>query len=98
MYRETLEFETPGKGCHEITRELHAVIDRAGIDEGVCHVFMRHTSASLVISENADPSARRDLEEERARDAEKTSNAVAAAASAVAVASSSSASTPTRTA
>ncbi|MEM7164027.1 MAG: secondary thiamine-phosphate synthase enzyme YjbQ [Planctomycetota bacterium] len=62
MYRETLHFDTPGKGMHEITHDIGAVVERSGVADGVCHVFVRHTSASLVISENADPSARRDLE------------------------------------
>ena len=57
-----LEFAVRGAGLHEITREIEAVVAEAGLAEGVCHVFVRHTSASLVIQENADPSARRDLE------------------------------------
>ena len=57
-----LTIETPGKGLHEITAEVAACCRDAGIDEGLCTVFVRHTSASLTIQENADPSARRDLE------------------------------------
>jgi secondary thiamine-phosphate synthase enzyme len=55
---------TPGPGLHEITREVAAVVRQASepIDDGVCVVFIQHTSASLLIQENADPSARRDLE------------------------------------
>jgi secondary thiamine-phosphate synthase enzyme len=52
----------PGAGLHEITREVAAVVRESGIRTGLCHVFLRHTSASLLIQENADPSARRDLE------------------------------------
>jgi secondary thiamine-phosphate synthase enzyme len=55
-------FETPGQGLHEITPQVVSVVSKAGIKEGLCTVFLRHTSASLVIQENADPSAKRDLE------------------------------------
>ena len=61
MYGEDLTFQTPGKGLHEITQPLVEAIRRADVETGLCHVFLRHTSASLVITENADPSARRDL-------------------------------------
>ncbi|MFQ5756667.1 MAG: secondary thiamine-phosphate synthase enzyme YjbQ [Acidiferrobacterales bacterium] len=47
---------------HEITAQIEAVVREAGIREGLCTVFVQHTSASLIIQENADPSARRDLE------------------------------------
>ena len=57
-----LSFDTPGQGLHEITGKVAAVVDAAGIDEGLCTVFVRHTSASLVIQENADPTAKSDLE------------------------------------
>ena len=57
-----LSFETPGQGLHEITPQVVSVVSKAGIKEGLCTVFLRHTSASLVIQENADPSAKRDLE------------------------------------
>ena len=57
-----LEFAVRGAGLVEITREVAAVVKEAGISEGICHVFVRHTSASLLVQENADPSARRDLE------------------------------------
>jgi secondary thiamine-phosphate synthase enzyme len=51
--------DTKGRGLYEITARVAAEVS---IDEGLCTVFVRHTSASLVIQENADPSARRDLE------------------------------------
>ena len=57
-----LEIRTHGQGLREITSEVQAVVADAVIDEGLCTVFVRHTSASLVIQENADPSAKRDLE------------------------------------
>jgi secondary thiamine-phosphate synthase enzyme len=54
--------ETPGKGLHEITDKVVAAVHAARVNEGLCTIFVRHTSASLVIQENADPSAKRDLE------------------------------------
>jgi secondary thiamine-phosphate synthase enzyme len=57
-----LNFETPGQGLHEITTQVAAVVRSAALKEGLCTLFLRHTSASLVIQENADPTAKRDLE------------------------------------
>lgn len=57
-----LSFSIRGQGLHEITREVAAAAAESGVREGLCTVFLQHTSASLVIQENADPSARRDLE------------------------------------
>jgi secondary thiamine-phosphate synthase enzyme len=57
-----LTCETHGQGLYEITEQVAAAVTRAGLDEGLCTVFIQHTSASLTIQENADPSARRDLE------------------------------------
>lgn len=51
-----------GQGLHEITTELTDAVSRSGRSEGLCTLFIQHTSASLTIQENADPSARRDLE------------------------------------
>jgi secondary thiamine-phosphate synthase enzyme len=53
---------TSGRGLHEITDAVQAAVARAGLAEGLCTLFLRHTSASLLVQENADPSARRDLE------------------------------------
>ena len=61
MIRE-LAVDTPGPGLHEITAQIRSIIEESEIDEGLCTIFVRHTSASLTIQENADPSARRDLE------------------------------------
>ena len=57
-----LTVETSGQGLREITREVQKLVTEAGIREGLCTLFLRHTSASLVIQENADPTAKRDLE------------------------------------
>jgi secondary thiamine-phosphate synthase enzyme len=54
--------ETPGQGLLEITGQVQSAVGKAKIADGLCTVFVRHTSASLVIQENADPSAKRDLE------------------------------------
>ncbi len=53
---------TRGNGLHEITAQIQEVLDDAGVQEGLCTILIQHTSASLLIQENADPSARRDLE------------------------------------
>jgi secondary thiamine-phosphate synthase enzyme len=58
----TIRIRTRGKGTLEITDEVARAIAHSGIRDGIVTVFVRHTSASLVIMENADPSARRDLE------------------------------------
>ena len=51
-----------GQGLHEFTSQVSELVARSGVDEGLCTIFLRHTSASLTIQENADPSARHDLE------------------------------------
>ncbi len=57
-----LEFEVSGRGLHEITDRVQAAVAASGVSDGVCTLFVQHTSASLTVQENADPSARRDLE------------------------------------
>ena len=59
----TIHIATDGKGLHEITEQVRAAVSSMQVDEGICVVFVQHTSASLTIQENADPSARRDLED-----------------------------------
>ena len=58
-----LRIQTSRQGLHEITDEVQATVAETGAAEGICTVFIQHTSASLTIQENADPSARRDLEQ-----------------------------------
>src|SRR5438067_12025561 len=58
-----LEIRTNGKGLYEITREVQSTIDRSGVRNGTATIFVQHTSCSVIIMENADPTARRDLEE-----------------------------------
>jgi secondary thiamine-phosphate synthase enzyme len=57
-----VEVHTRGKGLHEVTTEVQRTVASSGLSEGLCTVMIRHTSASLTIQENADPTARRDLE------------------------------------
>jgi len=57
-----IEIATRGRGYHELTVEVEAQVGGSGIRTGICHLFLRHTSASLCITENADPEVRRDLE------------------------------------
>ena len=63
VHHKVLEVRTHGKGLYEITDDVHSKIDKCGIQNGTVTVFVQHTSCSIVIMENADPTARRDLEE-----------------------------------
>jgi len=62
VHHTTLQLRSRGKGTYEITSEITAAVRASGISNGTVTLFVRHTSASLVIMENADPSARHDLE------------------------------------
>jgi secondary thiamine-phosphate synthase enzyme len=64
---QALTIRTDRQGLHEITQSVLEVVGRAGVRNGLCTVFIQHTSASLIIQENADPSARHDLERWLAR-------------------------------
>ena len=66
-HRETFTLETPGRGTTDVTARVQAVIRSSGVRRGVCTVFVHHTSASLLVSENADPDVRADLERWLAR-------------------------------
>ena len=59
---EQFTVATRGQGLHEVTAQVARVVKKAGFSEGLCTLFVRHTSASLVIQENADPTAKEDLE------------------------------------
>ena len=61
-YKTTFEISTNGKGLHDITDAVRAQLQAWGVREGMCYLFLQHTSASLVVSENWDPTARADLE------------------------------------
>jgi secondary thiamine-phosphate synthase enzyme len=60
-HQETLRIATPGRGFVDVTGEVARVVAASGVTTGLCTVFVRHTSASLVIQENADPAVLRDL-------------------------------------
>lgn len=62
MHRETLEIGTQGRGFYAITDQAGAVVTRSDIQNGLCNAFIAHTSASLLITENADPDVLVDLE------------------------------------
>jgi len=62
VHTAPLSLRTRGKGTYEITSQVEAVIRESGVRTGQVTVFIQHTSASLIIYENADPSARTDLE------------------------------------
>jgi secondary thiamine-phosphate synthase enzyme len=62
FHRGELTIATKGRGTYDITREVAAIVDASTAQNGLATVFIHHTSASLIICENADPSVRRDLE------------------------------------
>jgi len=63
IHQQQLEVRTDGKGLYEITDDVQTKIDQSGLSNGIVTVFVRHTSCSVTLMENADPTARRDLEE-----------------------------------
>ena len=62
VHRENFAVKTRGRGTIDITRDVAAVISRSRIPDGLATIFVHHTSASLIVCENADPTVRRDLE------------------------------------
>ena len=62
LIQNTFDVLTTGRGAYEITREVQEEVARANIDAGLCSVFVHHTSASLMICENADPDVLTDME------------------------------------
>lgn len=60
--QSTIVTQTHGRNTYNITHEIEKAIQVSGISTGLCHVFIHHTSASLIITENADPDVRTDLE------------------------------------
>jgi secondary thiamine-phosphate synthase enzyme len=67
--QRTLTFDTPGRSTRDITADVDAVVRAAGMATGIAQVFIKHTSASLMICENADPTVREDVEKWLARTA-----------------------------
>lgn len=62
MIQKKLTVTTKGRGTVDITDEIEQLVTKTDIDQGICHLFIRHTSASLIVCENADPNVRDDLE------------------------------------
>jgi secondary thiamine-phosphate synthase enzyme len=62
IYHDQMEVRSHGKGLYEITDDVQSKIDKSGVRNGTVSIFVQHTSCSIVIMENADPTARRDLE------------------------------------
>ena len=62
VHTETLQVSTRGKGTYELTEQVRALVEKIGVRTGTATIFVQHTSASLIIFENADRSARVDLE------------------------------------
>ena len=60
--REELRLDTKGRGTYDLSVDVQRIVARSGIETGMCHVFICHTSASLMLCENADPDVMRDLE------------------------------------
>ena len=62
MQQLEIQVDTQGRGTYDLTRRIDDAVRESGIGIGLCHVFLRHTSASLMLCENADPAVLRDLE------------------------------------
>lgn len=62
VHHQELRFSTDGRGTYNISAQIHDAIKNSGIQSGICQIFMHHTSASLILCENADPDVRTDLE------------------------------------
>ncbi|AGA89312.1 secondary thiamine-phosphate synthase enzyme [Thioflavicoccus mobilis 8321] len=61
-HQQHFQVSTRGRGTYDITRRIAEVVQASGIRTGTCHVFVQHTSASLILCENADPTVREDLD------------------------------------
>lgn len=67
MHRGEVRVATRGRGTYDITKDVARIVRESGVSEGLATVFIHHTSASLIVSENADPEVRRDLDRFLAR-------------------------------
>jgi secondary thiamine-phosphate synthase enzyme len=61
QYQKAIALKTTGKSFHNITNKIEQIVSESGINTGLCVIFVRHTSASLIIQENADPDVLKDL-------------------------------------
>lgn len=62
VHQQTLERDLRGRGTYDLTREIGAIVAASGVEHGLATVFVHHTSAAVIVCENADPQVRRDLE------------------------------------
>jgi secondary thiamine-phosphate synthase enzyme len=62
LLQQQIQVDTRGRGTTDVTADVQSIVRRSGVSTGICNVFIRHTSASLMICENADPDVLRDLE------------------------------------
>ncbi len=62
IFQKQISIKTPGRGSLNISQQVNNLVSASGIGTGFCHVFVLHTSASLMLCENADPTVRSDLE------------------------------------
>jgi secondary thiamine-phosphate synthase enzyme len=62
IHQDSFTVTTRGRGTYEVTEQVGRIVDAANMATGLCHVFVHHTSASLMLCENADPTVRHDLE------------------------------------
>ena len=62
IHQAEIEVRTAGRGTYDLTADVQAAVRDSGVRSGLCSVFIRHTSASLMLCENADPAVLRDLE------------------------------------
>jgi secondary thiamine-phosphate synthase enzyme len=61
-HQESIVIQTRGRGTYDVRGQVDDIVSSAGISTGLCHIFIHHTSASLILCENADPTVRQDLE------------------------------------
>ena len=57
-----LQIDTRGRGTYDLSADIQSAVKKSGVETGMCHVFIRHTSASLMLCENEDPAVMRDLD------------------------------------
>jgi len=67
ILQHELTIDTRGRGTYDLSADIQSKVRDSGVSTGICHVFIRHTSASLMLCENADPAVQRDLETFMAR-------------------------------
>lgn len=67
MFSRKMTVSTPGRGSVDVTHDIQQIVSDSGIEQGLCHIFVHHTSASLMLCENADPTVRADLDRFMAR-------------------------------